>query len=75
MKIFPWFRPRGDYGKETSADHGLLTAAEPRSIEQVVDEYSAELKGFSPEDLRWWELSQKIRVLKHWREKPRHPVN
>lgn len=66
MKVFRRFSRRWDHGKETSADYGLLTAAEPRSVEQVVDDLSAELKRLSPRDLRWWELSKKIRILKSW---------
>lgn len=65
MKAFSWFRRRW-YGKEASADYGLLTAAELRSIEQVVCELSAEQERLSSADLRWWEISQKIRILKQW---------
>jgi hypothetical protein len=64
MKALFWFRRRWDYGKESSTDYGLLTAAEPRSIEQVIYELSAEQERLSSADPRWWELSRKIKVLK-----------
>jgi hypothetical protein len=62
MKVFSGFRPQNSV-QETSAEFGLLTAAEPRTIEQVVDELNAELTMLSPEDTRWWDLSRKRRTL------------
>jgi hypothetical protein len=70
MKVFGRFRRRRGYGGEASTNCGLLTATEPRSIEQVVDELNAELEKFSPADLQWWEISQKIKTLKQWTRDP-----
>ncbi len=66
MNTFSWFRREWAHRKVTVADHGLLTAAELRSVEQVIDELGAELQRTSPNDLRWWELSKKIKILRCW---------